>query len=121
MLAAFTKTRMPCKIVNMQSEHEKGQVAILFALVFTFMFVLFCFVVDFSQIVNNRINLQIAADSAAYAGAAWQARMLNALAQVNYHLRQDVKEFAMRVNVTHQRHNRNYPRGGQFINGPKQN
>ncbi|MBI1861710.1 MAG: pilus assembly protein [Deltaproteobacteria bacterium] len=99
---------------------NSGQVAILFALVFTFLFVLFGFVVDFGHLVNTKINLQIAADSAAYAGAAWQARLLDKIAVVNYRMRQDVKEFAMRVNVTHLRHNRGFPRGSQFINGPAQ-
>ncbi|MFM8314158.1 MAG: TadE/TadG family type IV pilus assembly protein, partial [Deltaproteobacteria bacterium] len=98
-------------------KNQRGQVAILFALVFTFMFVLFAFVVDFSHLINNKINLQIAADTAAYAGAAWQARTLNRIGQVNYHLRQDFKELAMRVNVLHTRHNRNFPRGNGFISG----
>ena len=96
---------------------QRGQVAILFALVFTFLFVLFAFVVDFGHLVNDKINLQIAADTAAYAGAAWEARHLNKIAALNYRLRQDWKEFAMRVNVTHLRHNRNYPRGAQYYNG----
>lgn len=96
---------------------ERGQVAILFALVFTFLFVLFAFVVDFGHLINTKINLQIAADSAAYAGAAWQARQLNRMSMINYHLRQDLKEFAMRANVTHLRHNRNFPRGAGFYNG----
>ncbi len=99
---------------------ESGQVAILFALVFTFLFVLFAFVVDFGHLVNDKINLQIAADSAAYAGAAWQARELNRIGAVNYRMRQDLKEFAMRVNVTHLRHNRNFPRGPQYYNGAPQ-
>lgn len=89
----------------------RGQVTILFALVFTFMFILFAFVVDFAHLINTKMNLQNAADAAAYAGAAWQARSLNRLAQVNYHIRQDVKELAMRVQVTHLRHNRGFPRG----------
>lgn len=89
----------------------KGQVAILFALVFTFMFVLFCFVVDFAHLINTKINLQMAADAAAYAGASWQARTLNKLGLINYRMRQNVKEFAMRLQVTHLRHNRNFPRG----------
>ena len=97
--------------------NERGQVAILFALVFTFLFILFGFVIDFAHLVNNKINLQVAADAAAYAGAAWQARILNRVGMVNYHLRQNVKEFGMRVNVTHLRHNRNFPRGNGFING----
>lgn len=99
---------------------ERGQVAILFALVFTFMFILFCFVVDFGHLINAKINLQLAADSAAYAGAAWQARALNKLGMLNYRLRQDLKEMAMRVQVTHLRHNRNFPRGSQFENGGDQ-
>lgn len=71
-------------------------------------------VVDFGHLIQSKINLQIAADSAAYAGSAWQARQLNRIAAVNYHLRQDLKELAMRVHVTHARHNRNFPRGPQF-------
>ena len=73
------------------------------------MFILFGFVVDISHLINNKINLQIAADQAAYAGAAWQARTLNQIATVNYRMRQDLKELAMRINVTHSRHNRGYP------------
>jgi len=99
-------------------KNERGQVAILFAMVFTFMFILFAFVVDFSHLINNKMNLQLAADTAAYTGAAWQARTLNQIGQVNYHLRQDFKELAMRVNVTHVRHNREFPRGtNENING----
>lgn len=99
---------------------ERGQVAILFALIFTFMFVLFAFVMDFGHLVNTKINLQLAADSAAYSGAAWQANTLNRLGMMNYHLRQDLKELAMRTQVTHLRHNRNFPRGSEFINGGPQ-
>ncbi|NDG27120.1 MAG: hypothetical protein EB120_08095, partial [Proteobacteria bacterium] len=98
--------------------NSRGQVAILFALVFTFMFVLFAFVVDFGHLIHNKMNLQIAADSAAYAGAAWQARLLNQMGIVNYHLRQDHKELTMRINVTHARFNRTFPRGRTYIDGP---
>ncbi len=99
---------------------DGGQVAILFALVFTFLFILFAFVVDFGHLVNTKINLQLSADSAAYAGAAWQARLLNQIAAVNYRMRQDVKELAMRVQVTHRRHNRLFPRGSKTYNGAPQ-
>ncbi len=102
------------------SNNKKGQVAILVALVFTFLFILFAFVVDYTQLINNKINLQLAADAAAYAGAAWQARILNRISAVNYHIRQDIKEFAMRAQVTHLRHNRGFPRGSNFINGGRQ-
>jgi hypothetical protein len=103
--------------LNSKRRKQRGQVAILFALVFTFMFVLFAMVVDFGHLVNNKINLQNAADAAAYAGAAWQAQALSRLGQMNYYLRQNVKELAMRVHVTHLRHNRNYPRGSNFYGG----
>jgi len=105
------------KIAVSRRRAESGQVAVLFALVFTFMFVIFAFVVDFGHLINTKINLQIAADSAAYAGAAWQARQLNRISQVNFHMRQDVKEMAMRTQVTHVRHNRNFPHGSGFYNG----
>ncbi len=100
---------------------QNGQVAVLFALVFTFMFVLFAFVVDFGHLVNAKINLQNAADAAAYSGAAYQAQVLNRVGQINYKMRQDLKELAMRVNVTHLRHNKNFPRGSDSITGaPRQ-
>lgn len=95
--------------------NQSGQVAVLFALVFTFMFVLFAMVVDFAHLVNNKINLQNAADLAAYSGAGWQAQALTRLGQMNYRLRQNVKEMAMRLQVTHLRHNRNYPAPNQRL------
>lgn len=97
---------------------QGGQVAILFALVFTFMFILFGMVVDFAHLVNNKINLQNAADMAAYSGAAWQAQLLTRLGHMNYRLRQNVKELSMRALVQHIRHNANFPRGSQFYSGP---
>ena len=98
--------------------NTRGQVAILFALVFTFLFVLFAFVVDFGHLIQNKMNLQIAADAAAYAGAAWQARALNQMGAVNYHMRQDYKEMVMRMQVTHTRHNLNFPRTRGDLSGP---
>ncbi|NBT59415.1 pilus assembly protein [bacterium] len=96
----------------------RGQVAVLFALVFTFMFVLFAFVVDFGHLIHNKMNLQIAADSAAYAGAAWQARALNQMGLINYRMRQDYKELVMRAQITHARHNKNFPSSSNDLNGP---
>jgi hypothetical protein len=111
---------MPKNLTLQKTRRPKpsGQIAILFALVFTFMFVLFAFVVDFGNLVNAKINLQIAADAAAYSGAAWEARILNQIGQLNYRIRQDLKELALRAQVVHMRHNRNFPRGPQFWNAP---
>lgn len=99
-------------------QNSRGQVAVLFALVFTFMFVLFAFVVDFGHLIQNKMNLQIAADAAAYAGAAWQARALNQMGAENYHMRQDYKELVMRAQITHARHNKNFPRSQDDLRGP---
>ncbi|MFM8269497.1 MAG: TadE/TadG family type IV pilus assembly protein [Pseudomonadota bacterium] len=99
-------------------QNDQGQVAVLFAMVFTFMFVLFAFVVDFGHLVQNKMNLQIAADSAAYAGAAWQARALNQMGLVNYRMKQNYKELVMRAQVTHARHNKNFPRNQSDLDGP---
>src|SRR4051812_37328196 len=105
---------------SMRNRGESGQIAVLFALVFTFLFIMFGFVVDFANLVNNKINLQNAADAAAYAGAAYEAQALDRLSMVNYRLRQNTKELVMRALVTHLRHNRNFPRGTAFINGGDQ-
>jgi hypothetical protein len=64
----------------------------------TFMF-FFCFVVNIGMLVNAKINLQNAADLAAYAGAAVQARQLNTIAELNYEMRRAYKKFLFRYYV----------------------
>ncbi len=102
----------------------QGQVAILFALVATFMFVLLAMVIDFGHLVNTKINLQIAADTAAYSGAAWQSNLMNRISMINYRMRQDIKELAYRVHVVHIRHNKNFPHEGEggisYVDQPDQ-
>lgn len=64
----------------------------------TFLF-FFCFVVNVGMLVNAKINLQNAADLAAYAGAAVQARQLNSIAYLNYEMRRQYKKYLFRYFV----------------------
>lgn len=59
----------------------------------------FTFVVNTGLLVNAKINLQNAADLAAYAGAATQARQLNDISYLNYEMRRQFKKFLFRYYV----------------------
>ncbi len=54
---------------------------------------LFAFTTNVGMLVHAKINLQNAADAAAYAGAAVQARQLTSIAYLNWEMRRAVKEF----------------------------
>src|SRR5271154_58170 len=64
----------------------------------TFM-LFFAFVVNTGMLVNAKINLQNAADLAAYSGAAVQARQLTTAAYLNYEMRRQYKKFLFRYYV----------------------
>lgn len=57
------------------------------------MITMFAFTTNIGMLVHAKINLQNAADAAAYAGAAVQARQLTAAAYLNWEMRRAVKEF----------------------------
>lgn len=59
----------------------------------------FAFVINTGMLVNAKINLQNAADLAAYSGAATQARQLNAISFLNYEMRRQYKKFIFRYYV----------------------
>src|SRR5271154_3984613 len=75
----------------------------------TFLF-FFCFVVNIGMLVNAKINLQNAADLAAYAGAATQARQLNSISYLNYEMRRQFKKFLFRYYVVGNMAQRQFPR-----------
>ncbi|MEW6056778.1 MAG: pilus assembly protein TadG-related protein [Bdellovibrionota bacterium] len=86
--------------------HEKGpgrrhggQISVLMVLSLIPMFTLFAFVVNIGMLVNAKISLQNAADFAAYAGAATQARQLTHISHLNYQMRQAYKKFLFRYYV----------------------
>lgn len=72
---------------------ERGQAAIFMALFVSTMIMLFAFTTNIGMLVHAKINLQNAADAAAYAGAAVQARQLTNAAYLNWEMRRALKEF----------------------------
>ncbi len=77
-----------------------GQISIVAAtLMATTFFLFFAFVVNTGMLVHAKINLQNAADMAAYAGAATQARQLEKIGILNYEMRRQYKRFLFRYYV----------------------
>lgn len=82
-----------------QLRSERGQIAILVAMMSLTFIAFFAFVLNTGTLVNAKINLQNAADMAAYAGAAVQARQLNHISYLNYEMRRQYKKFLYRYYV----------------------
>jgi hypothetical protein len=76
--------------------NSKGQVALFVALMFQVLFVFFAMIVNVGLLVHHKINLQNSVDLAAYYGAMKQAESLNAIAHVNYQIRQSWKLLTFR-------------------------
>jgi hypothetical protein len=72
---------------------ERGQASLFMALFISTMIVLFAFTTNVGMLVHAKINLQNAADAAAYAGAAVQARQLTSVGYLNWEMRRALKEF----------------------------
>lgn len=89
---------------------QRGQASIMMGIM-TMTFVLFfAFVVNTGMLVNAKINLQNAADLAAYAGAAVQARTLNEISFLNYEMRRQYKKFLFRYYVLGNMAQKSFPR-----------
>lgn len=80
-------------------KNAKGQVAVFIALLFQVLFLFFAIVVNVGLLVHHKINLQNSVDLAAYYGAMKQAEMLNAMAHINYQIRQSYKLMTWRYRV----------------------
>ena len=78
---------------------NKGQVSILIGTMLLTFILFFAFVVNTGMLIHAKINLQNAADLAAYAGAAVQARQLNHISYLNYEMRRQYKKFLFRYYV----------------------
>lgn len=89
---------------------RKGQVALFVALVFQILFLFFAMVINVGLLVHHKINLQNSVDLAAYYGAAKQAENLNAMAHMNYQIRQSWKLLAWRYRMLGS--------AGEFENNP---
>lgn len=80
-------------------KNQKGQVAIFVALIFQVLFVFFAVLINVGLLVHHKINLQHSTDLAAYYGAMKQAENLNAIAHVNFQIRQAWKLLTWRYRV----------------------
>lgn len=78
---------------------RSGQVAIFVALIFQVLFLFFAMVINVGLLVHHKINLQNSVDLAAYYGAMKQAENMNAVAHVNYQIRQSWKLLSWRYRV----------------------
>src|SRR3954462_14572759 len=81
------------------TSNQRGQASIMIAIMMLTFTMFFAFVVNTGMLVNAKINLQNAADLAAYAGAATQARQLNAISYLNYEMRRQYKKYLYRYYV----------------------
>ncbi len=79
--------------------NQRGQTAIFIALIFQVLFVLFAMTLNVALVVHDKINLQNSVDLAAYYAAERQAEHLNAIAHVNYQIRQAWKLLSFRYRV----------------------
>ena len=76
-----------------------GQMAIFAILIFQSLFFLFAMSLNIALVVHDKINLQNSVDLAAYYGAMKQAEMMNAIAHINFQIRQSWKLLAWRYRV----------------------
>lgn len=94
-----------------RSPRERGQISILLGMMMMTFILFFAFVVNVGMLVNAKINLQNAADLAAYAGAATQARQLTQISYLNYEMRRQYKKFLFRYYVMGNMAQKTHPRG----------
>lgn len=80
-------------------KNQKGQVAIFVALIFQVIFVFFALLINVGLLVHQKINLQHSTDLAAYYGATKQAENLNAIAHINFQIRQAWKLLTWRYRI----------------------
>lgn len=79
--------------------NEKGQMTIFLAVCIVIITSLLAFIVNVGMFVKAKINLQNAVDSAAQAGASVQARYMNNIAYMNWHMRNVYKEWMYKYYV----------------------
>ena len=89
---------------------QRGQASIMIGMMMLTFILFFAFVVNTGMLVNAKINLQNAADLAAYAGAAVQARQLNEISYLNYEMRRQYKKFHFRYYVMGNMAQKPFPR-----------
>jgi hypothetical protein len=89
---------------------EKGQISIMVGVMMSTFILFFAFVINTGMLVNAKINLQNAADLAAYAGAAVQARQMTQISYLNYEMRRQWKKLLFRLYVVGNMSQDGFPR-----------
>ncbi|RYZ70674.1 MAG: hypothetical protein EOP09_05745, partial [Proteobacteria bacterium] len=98
MVISWSKRRKHPRL-SRQRLNQKGQATLFVAtVILTFVFFV-TFVINTGLVVHAKINLQNAADLAAYSGAATQARQLTYISYLNYEMRRTYKKFLFRYYV----------------------
>ena len=103
--------------INKRLQSESGQSVILISMVILSFLLFFSFAINTGVLITAKISVQSAADAAAYAGAATQARQLNAISFLNYDMRRQYKKFTYRNNFLGNIGAANFPNaggGGQY-------
>lgn len=95
-----------------KKKNTEGQASVLIAVMTLTLVFFFAFVVNIGMLVNAKINLQNAADLAAYAGAAVQARQLTQISYLNYEMRRQYKKFLYRYYVLGNMSKTTFPKTG---------
>lgn len=80
-------------------KNGRGQIALFFVFVFQVFFILLGMTINITLVVQDKINLQNSLDLATYYGASKQAETLNAMAHINYQMRQNYKLLAWRYRI----------------------
>ncbi len=78
---------------------QEGQLTIFLAIVMLILITLLAFIINVGLFVKAKINLQNSVDSAAFAGAAVQARQLTTIGHLNWELRNTYKEWLFKYYV----------------------
>lgn len=81
------------------TKNQQGQISIFFSASLVVMISIIAFVINIGLFVKAKINLQNATDSAAFAGAAVQARQLTKIAYLNWEMRNIYKEWMYKYYV----------------------
>lgn len=92
---------------------QRGQISLMLAMMVTTFLFLMGFALGTGVLVNAKINLQNAADLAAYAGASVQARQLNQISYLNYEMRRQFKKFLFRYYVAGNYIQKSFPKPGE--------
>ncbi len=84
---------------RMKKNRQKGQLTLFFGVTMMAILGLLAFIINVGLFVKAKINLQNAADAAAWSGAATQARQLTEIGYLNWEMRNTYKEWMFKYYV----------------------